>query len=99
MKHSYHLFTLLLDIDRLTIDRDRFLEEMTRRKLGVGVHYLALHLHPYYQEAYGYKAGDFPNAEWISHRTVSLPLSPKLRDQDVERVIYNVRDILDNFKK
>lgn len=99
VKHSYHLFTLLLDIDRLRIDRDGFLEEMTRRKLGVGVHYLALHLHPYYQEAFGYKEGDFPNAEWISHRTVSLPLSPKLRDQDVERVIFNVRDILEKFAK
>ncbi len=94
MKHSFHLFTLLLDIDRLTIDRDGFLEEMTRRKLGVGVHYLALHLHPYYQQAYGCKPGDFPNAEWISHRTVSLPLSPKLTDQEVERVVSHVRDIL-----
>jgi dTDP-4-amino-4,6-dideoxygalactose transaminase len=99
MKHSYHLFTLMLDLERLSIDRDRFLEEMTGRKLGVGVHYIALHLHPYYQQTYGCKPGDFPNAEWISERTVSLPLSPKLRDRDVERVIHHVRDILGSFTR
>jgi len=91
VKHSYHLYTLLLDIDRLSISRDGFLEEMTKRNIGVGVHYIALHLHPYYRETYGYREGDFPNAEWISHRTVSLPLSPKLTDQDVQDVIDAVR--------
>lgn len=94
MKHSYHLYTLLPDIDKLNITRDRFMDEMTRRNIGVGVHYIALHLHPYYQETYGYKPGDFPNAEWISNRTVSLPLSPKLTPQDVDDVINAVKDIL-----
>jgi dTDP-4-amino-4,6-dideoxygalactose transaminase len=84
----------LLDIDNLPITRDRFIEEMTKRNIGVGVHYIALHLHPYYQLTYGCKEGDHPNAEWISHRTVSLPLSPKLTEQDIEDVIGAVRDIL-----
>jgi len=95
MKHSYHLYTLLLDIDHLSISRDSFLEEMTRRNIGVGVHYIALHLHPYYQQEYGYHQGDFPNAEWISRRTVSLPISPKLSDQDVQDVIDAVKDCLE----
>jgi dTDP-4-amino-4,6-dideoxygalactose transaminase len=94
LKHSYHLYTLLLDIDRLDIGRDRFLDEMTKRNIGVGVHYIALHLHPYYQHAYDYKVGEFPNAEWISQRTVSVPLSPKLTDTDVQDVINAVKDIL-----
>ena len=47
---------------------------MTKQNIGVGVHYIALHLHPFYQERFGYKRGDFPNAEWISDKTVSLPL-------------------------
>lgn len=94
IKHSYHLYTLLLDIDRLKITRDQFLDEMTKRNIGVGVHYIALHLHPYYQETYGYKKGDFPNAEWISERTVSLPLSAKLKDEDVNDVIEAVREII-----
>lgn len=94
IKHSYHLYTLLLDIDTLFITRDRFMDEMTKRNIGVGVHYIALHLHPYYQHTYGYGEGDFPNAEWISERTVSLPLSPKLTDKDVYDVIQSVYDII-----
>ncbi len=65
-RHAYHLYTLLLDTDRLRINRDQFLEQMTKANIGVGVHYIALHLHPFYQQTYGYKPGDFPNAEWIS---------------------------------
>ena len=93
-KHAYHLYTLLLDTGRLRISRDQFLERMTRANIGVGVHYVALHLHPYYRKTYGYKPGDFPNAEWISQRTVSLPLSPKLNDEDAGDVIAAVRGIL-----
>lgn len=62
--------------------------------IGTGVHYVAVHLHPYYREQFGYKAQDFPNAAWISERTASLPLSPKMTDQDVEDVIQAVRFIL-----
>ena len=93
-RHAYHLYTLLLDIDNLNITRDQFLDEMTKRKIGVGVHYIALHLHPYYQQTFGYKRGDFPNAEWISDRTVSLPLSAKLTEEDVEDVINVVGEVL-----
>lgn len=93
-KHAYHLYTLLLDTNRLGISRDQFLEQMTKANIGVGVHYIALHLHPYYQQTYGYKRGDFPNSEWISERTVSLPLSPKLSDGDVADVIAAVAKLL-----
>jgi len=92
-RHSYHLYTLLIDKDRTPMTRDRFLEAMTEKRIGIGVHYVALHLHPYYQETYGYKDGDFPNAEWISERTVSLPLSAKLSEEDVEDVIQAVHEI------
>ncbi len=91
--HAHHLYTLLVDVDNLKITRDGFLDEMTKRNIGVGVHYIALHLHPYYQEAFGYKRGDFPNAEWISDRTISIPLSAKLADEDVEDVIEAVAKI------
>lgn len=93
-RHAHHLYTLMLDIKRLKIDRDKFLEEMTKRKIGVGVHYIALHLHPFYRKTFGYKKGDFPNAEWISERTVSLPLSAKLTDKDTDDVIEAVTEIL-----
>lgn len=83
-KHAYHLYTACLDIDRLGATRDEFLDHMTKQKMGVGVHYVALHLHPYYQKALGYKRGQFPNAEWISDRTVSLPLSPAMDEKDLK---------------
>jgi dTDP-4-amino-4,6-dideoxygalactose transaminase len=94
MRHAYHLYTALLDIDNLAITRDQFLEAMTEMNIGVGVHYIALHLQPYYRTTYKYKPGAFPNSEWISERTVSLPLSAKLTDEDVQDVINAVKDII-----
>ena len=92
-RHSYHLYTLLIDIDKTPIKRDEFIDEMNKKKIGVGVHYRALHLHPYYRDTYGYKSGDFPNAEWLSERTVSLPLSPSLTNENVNNVTSAVQDI------
>jgi dTDP-4-amino-4,6-dideoxygalactose transaminase len=86
-RHAYHLFTLLLDLEHVTLTRDELLERMTAQKIGVGVHYRAVHLHPFYQERYGYRLGQFPAAEWISDRTLSLPLSPKLTEQDISDVV------------
>ncbi len=97
-RHAFHLYTLLLDLDRCSIRRDDFLQKMTERKIGVGVHYIALHLHPFYRKTFGYRRGDFPNAGWISERTVSLPLSPKLSEKDVQDVIRAVRTILRNHR-
>jgi len=71
------------------------MQEMDARNIGTGVHYIALNLHPFYQSCLGYRRGDFPNAEWISERTVSLPLSVKLTDQDAQDVIDAVREILE----
>ncbi|MBU6415269.1 DegT/DnrJ/EryC1/StrS family aminotransferase [Patescibacteria group bacterium] len=99
-RHAYHLYTLLLDLDNLTITRDQFLDCMTKRNIGVGVHYIALHLHPYYQQRFGYKPGDFPVSEWISERTVSIPLSPKLTyEDDLGYVIEAVREIFNKHRK
>jgi dTDP-4-amino-4,6-dideoxygalactose transaminase len=90
-RHAFHLYTLLLNTNKLNITRDQFMVQMTKNNIGVGVHYLALHLHPYYRKSFGYKKGDFPNAEWISQRTVSLPMSAKLTDEEVENVIKAVK--------
>jgi dTDP-4-amino-4,6-dideoxygalactose transaminase len=98
-RHARHLYTLFLDIDRLTTNRDHILDALTKENIGVGVHYVALHLHPYYKETYGYKTGDFPNAEFISERTISLPLSPKLSNNDVDDVIEAVSKVLRAFKR
>jgi dTDP-4-amino-4,6-dideoxygalactose transaminase len=90
-RHARHLYTILLDLDQLSISRSQFIQRMKEQNIGTGIHFTALHLHKYYRQAFGYEQGDFPNAEWIGERTVSLPLSPKLSDADVKDVIRAVK--------
>mgnify|MGYP001448655095 CR=1 FL=1 len=93
-KHAHHLYTILVDEKRAGLSRDRFIDELTRRKIGVGVHYLSLTDHPYYQETLGWSEKTAPAATQIGHQTVSLPISAKLSEQDVEDVIVAVKDVL-----
>lgn len=90
-RHARHLYTILLKLNRLRVSRSQFVEAMKAENIGTGVHFTPLHLHRYYRETFGYQRGDFPNAEWIGDRTVSLPLSPRLTDEDVSDVIKAVR--------
>lgn len=98
-RHAYHLYTPLLDLDRVRCTRDEFLQALHKENIGAGIHYVALHLHPYYQRVFGYREGEFPHAEFISHRTFSLPFSAKLTDRDVEDVIEAVRKVLLYYRK
>lgn len=97
-RHGYHLFTILIDGNSSTITRDEFLNEMNECQIGTGVHYLSIPEHPYYQEKYGWKPEDYPNAMHIGRQTVSLPLSAKLTDTDIDKIIVNVRNLLINNK-
>jgi dTDP-4-amino-4,6-dideoxygalactose transaminase len=94
-RHAYHLYTVLVDKDRTGISRDEFLEKMTENRIGVGVHYLSIPEHPYYQERIGWKPENYPNAMNIGRKIVSLPISAKLGDGDIQRIIKTVRDILE----
>jgi dTDP-4-amino-4,6-dideoxygalactose transaminase len=98
-RHAWHLFVVQLELERLMIGRDRFLELLKERNIGAGIHFPALHLQPYYQEAWGYQQGDFPNAERASERIVSLPLFPAMTEQDVRDVVWAVGEILAEHKK
>ncbi len=89
-RHAYHLYTILVDETRAGIGRDAFLDGMTRQNIGVGVHYRSIADHPYYQQALGFRPEMTPHARSIGRRTVSLPISPKLTDEDVEDVIQAV---------
>ncbi len=91
--HARHLYTLMIR-DDAKVTRDEFMGQMHQRKVGTGVHYRALHVHPYYAERFGYTPEQFPNAYWIGEHTVSIPLTQKLTDREVERVIAAVRGIL-----
>jgi dTDP-4-amino-4,6-dideoxygalactose transaminase len=92
-RHAYHLYTLLIDERTAGTSRDRFLDGMTGQNIGVGVHYLSIPEHPYYQQAFGWRPADFPNAMRIGRQTVSIPLSANLSNADVEHVIAAVRAI------
>src|SRR6185437_14948052 len=93
-RHAYHLFTVMVDEARCGISRDDFLNAMNACRIGTGVHYLSVPEHPYYQQHFGWKPEQWPNAMRLGRQTVSLPLSPKLTDADAERVIDAVHAIL-----
>lgn len=86
VRHGYHLYTLMIDEPHCGIARDSFLDAMTDAGVGVGVHYLSIPEHPYYQQRFGWLPDDYPNAMRIGRQTVSLPLSAKLTDEEVARV-------------
>jgi dTDP-4-amino-4,6-dideoxygalactose transaminase len=92
-RHAYHLYTIMIN-DKVTgINRDEFLEGMTRQNIGVGVHYMSVPEHPFYQNQYGWKPEDYPSAMTIGRQTVSLPLSAKLTGNDVSDVIEAVNRV------
>lgn len=93
-KHAYHLYNPLIDIDNLDRSRDWVLDALTAENIGVGVHYVPIHMYSFYQKKFGWKRGDYPNSEWIGERTVSLPLSPALNEQDIEDVIKAFQRVL-----
>jgi len=90
----YHLYPLLLDLEQLEIGRDDFINKLVDSGIGVSVHFIPIHLHPFYRDAFGYTHGNFPNAEQFFSRVVSLPNYPKMSPRDVERVIESVYAVL-----
>jgi len=92
--HGRHLYTLLIDTDSIGKSRDEVQQALYEMNIGTGIHFVSLHLHEYYKKRFGFKPDDFPNARFISDRTISLPLSAKLTDEDVEDVISGVSEIL-----
>jgi dTDP-4-amino-4,6-dideoxygalactose transaminase len=94
IEHAWHLYVLRLNLDHLTIDRARFIEELKARNIGTSVHFIPVHLHPFYSKTYGLKPQDFPVAYGEYQRTISLPLHPGLTDADVDDVIAAVADVI-----
>jgi dTDP-4-amino-4,6-dideoxygalactose transaminase len=94
IKHAWQLYPLRLRLDRLTIDRSRFIEELKLRNIGASVHFIPIHLHPYYRDKYRWQPQDFPVTYMEYQRLLSLPLHPGLSDEDVTDVIEAVIDIV-----
>jgi dTDP-4-amino-4,6-dideoxygalactose transaminase len=99
VEHAWQLYVLRLNLDRLQIDRSHFIEELKQRNIGTSVHFIPVHLHPYYHEKYGWQPEAFPVAYREYQRTVSLPLHPRLTDADVADVIGAVIEVVETFSR
>lgn len=97
--HSWHLYVIQLDLEALTIDRDRFIELMAEQGIGCSVHFIPLHLQPYWRDRYALKPDHFPVATDVYRSVVSLPIYTRMTDDDVGRVIVAVRSIATRFAR
>ncbi len=95
VEHAWHLYAVRLQLDRLDIPRNQFIEELRSRNIGCSVHFPPIHMHPYYRDKYGYRATDFPIAHAAFEQLLSLPLAPRMTDGDVQDVIDAVSDIVE----
>jgi len=95
--HAWHLYPIQINLDLLTISRDRFIDALRTENIGTSVHFIPIHLHPYYSKCFGLKRGDFPNAEYVYERIISLPLYPKMTLDDAKDVISAVKKVVEKF--
>ena len=99
VEHAWHLYVLRLRLEALRIDRDQFIEELTNRNIGTSVHFIPIHLHPYYRDKYAFTPESYPIAFSNYRRMISLPLNVRLSDADVADVIEAVRDVVSEFRR
>ena len=93
-RHAWHLYTPLIRVERLTIDRDRFMEELKGENIGTGLHFKAVHHHPYYRQTLNIAPGELPNADYASDRIMSLPLFPRMTMDDARDVVAAVKKVI-----
>jgi UDP-4-amino-4,6-dideoxy-N-acetyl-beta-L-altrosamine transaminase len=99
VKSAYHLYVIKLNLDRIRVNRKKVFDVLREKKIGVHVHYIPVHLHPYYQENFRYKKGDFPISEDYYNRALTLPIFPKMSEQDINYVASNVKKIIEKYRK
>lgn len=98
-QHAWHLYVLRLNPERLRITRNQLIELLKQRQVGTSVHFIPLHLHPYYRDTFGYRAADFPQASAAFERIVSLPIYPQMTEADVGYVIETVRALVRQHRR
>jgi perosamine synthetase len=96
---AWHLYVIKLNVETLRIDRSSFIEKLRERGIETSVHFIPLHRQPFYRDTFGYDSKDFPNAEWIYERSVSLPIYPGMKDEEVDYVIENVMELCKTWKR
>jgi dTDP-4-amino-4,6-dideoxygalactose transaminase len=99
LQHAWHLYIMQLNLDRLSIDRQDFIKALNSRRIGTSVHFIPLHLHPFYKQTFGCQASDFPQASAAFERIISLPIYPKMTEQNVKDVIAAVRDLVQEYRR
>ncbi|HEY3168488.1 MAG TPA: DegT/DnrJ/EryC1/StrS family aminotransferase [Candidatus Binatia bacterium] len=98
-QHAWHLYIIQLETERLRIDRAEFISALKDRGIGTSVHFIPLHLHPYYRDMFGYKPEDFPTASRVFERIISLPIYPSMSKESVHRVIAAVTSIVEKSRR
>lgn len=99
VKAVYHLYVTQLNLERLKADRREIYQALRAENIGVNVHYVPVHLHPYYRRRFSYKQGDYPKAERYYERAITLPIFPKMSQQDIEDVIEAVRKVITYYRR
>jgi len=97
--HTYHLYVIRLKLEALRIDRAQFINKLREDNIGTSVHYIPVHLHPYYRKKYGYSEGSLPYTEKLYKQIISLPLYPKMSEDQINYVAERVRKIINDFRK
>ncbi len=98
-RHAWHLYVVRLRVEALAIDRGAVIKRLAQAGIGASVHFIPLHLHPYYQRELGYRDGDFPVAEDLYKRSISLPIWPDMTDEQVDRVAATLLEICQSARQ
>jgi dTDP-4-amino-4,6-dideoxygalactose transaminase len=99
VQHAWHLYIIQLNLEQLRIGRNEFIELLKKENIGTSVHFIPLHLHPYYRDTFGYRPEDFPIASAVFQRIISLPIYPKLTETDAQHVIETVRTLVKTHRR
>jgi dTDP-4-amino-4,6-dideoxygalactose transaminase len=99
VQHAWHLYVLQLNLERLRISRNAFVERLRQENIGTSVHFIPLHLHPYYRDTFGFRPEDFPQASAVFERIISLPIYPKLTPAEAQRVIDTIRRLVRQHRR
>ena len=97
--HAWHLYPIALELERLTCDRARFIEELRDENIGTTVNFIPIHLHPHFRDALGHASGAFPVAEHAYWRAITLPLFPRMTDHDLDDVVAAVRKVVAHYRR
>jgi dTDP-4-amino-4,6-dideoxygalactose transaminase len=98
-RHAYHLYPIVVRTEQLSADRDTIMNAIQAENVGIGIHFRAVHLHPFYMQTFGFRRGMFPNAEYYSDRTISLPLYPRMTDGEADDVVAAVRKVIARYRR